>query len=69
MEKNFTPLDVKKTEEKTKLYKKKTKNINTILLLMATLTAIVLAIMLFILIQKKNKNSPQTKIITSIKII
>ncbi|NMB84180.1 hypothetical protein GYA28_02720 [Candidatus Roizmanbacteria bacterium] len=43
---NYTPLDLEKL-------KKKDNGVNTMLLLMATLTAGILAVMLFVLIQKK----------------
>jgi len=49
---NFTPIDVNKLENKGS-------NLNTILLLIITLTALVLATMLFILIQKKMSQQTQ----------
>jgi len=50
MDKNYTPIDVKKLGRKDS-------GLNTILLLIVTLTALVLAIMLFILIQRKINSS------------
>ena len=46
MNTNYTPIDVKKLERKGN-------GLNTILLSIVTFTALVLAIMLFVLIQKK----------------
>jgi len=57
MENNYTPIDINKLE-------KKDNGINTILLLIVTFTALVLAIMLFMLIQKKlfqNKDQIEQK--------
>jgi len=52
MDNNYTPIDVNKLE-------KKDGGLNTILLVIVTLTALVLAILLFVLIQKKIKQTNQ----------
>jgi hypothetical protein len=49
---NYTPLDIEKL-------KKEKDSFNTVLLLMVTLTMAVLAVLLFILIQKKIKEQNQ----------
>jgi len=46
MDNNYTPIDVDKIEYKDN-------GVNTVLLVIVTLTALVLAVMLFVLIQKK----------------
>lgn len=50
MDNNYTPIDINKLEHKDN-------GLNTVLLVIVTLTALVLAIMLFILIQKKINSS------------
>lgn len=55
MEKNYTPLNTKEFEKKYFIRNKDSNVLNTVLLLIATLTAVILAVMLFILIQKKMK--------------
>jgi len=50
MDNNYTPLDTDKI-------KKKDNDLNTVLLAIVTFTALVLAVMLFILIQKKLRQS------------
>jgi hypothetical protein len=52
MEKNFTPIDPNK-------FKNKGDSVNSVLLLIATFTAFVLAVMLFLLIQKRTKQSTE----------
>jgi len=52
---NFTPLDPKK------ISKPKEDKTNTVLLIIATITALVLAVLLFILIQKKLKQTQNPK--------
>jgi hypothetical protein len=52
---NFTPLDPKK------LGNQKEDKTNTVLLIVATITALVLAVLLFILIQKKLKQTQNPK--------
>jgi hypothetical protein len=47
MEKNFTPLDL------SKINGKKESSFNTILLAIATLTALILVVVLFVLIKKQ----------------
>lgn len=61
MDSNYTPIDIKKLE-------KKNNGINTVLLLIVTLTALVLAVLLFMLIQKKlTQNKDQTEMIPTVK--
>jgi hypothetical protein len=49
---NYTPIDINKLEHKDN-------GLNTVLLIIVTLTALVLAIMLFILIQKKIQSAKE----------
>lgn len=56
MESNFTPLDLNKLE-------KETSNINNILLIIVTITALIVAILLFVLIQKKINEKPESIIL------
>lgn len=51
---NFTPIDVQK-------FRGENNSVNTVLLLIATLTTFVLVVLLFILIQKKTQKSSQTR--------
>lgn len=57
MDNNYTPIDVKKMEGKDN-------GLNTVLLVIVTLTALVLAILLFVLIQKKINSAATQEAIT-----
>ncbi len=57
MDNNYTPIDVKKLEGKDS-------GLNTVLLVIVTLTALILAIMLFVLIQKKISSTAVQESIT-----
>ena len=58
MDNNYTPIDVKKLKHKDN-------GLNTVLLVIVTLTALVLAVMLFVLIQKKINSSNNVQITTT----
>lgn len=64
MDNNYTPINVDKLEHKDN-------GLNTVLLIIVTLTALVLAVMLFVLIQKKinSSNNVQTTTIPTPTII
>ncbi|QQG44519.1 MAG: hypothetical protein HYW86_01220 [Candidatus Roizmanbacteria bacterium] len=63
---NYTPINVKKIEEKFVKEQKKGINLDTILLLIGTLLAVALIFMLFILIQKKMQSSQEASVIPTI---